>query len=78
MSLSPGKGSRCFLEQETSLLIVLVGSRNRFKRDLHISKHCLFHKGTKIKWYRPNNFIQHAFNITRDSEGQKYIYLYRI
>jgi len=36
VSLSPIKGSRCFLEQETlpSLVLVLVGSRNGFKRDL--------------------------------------------
>ena len=35
---SPIKGPRCFLEQETLplLLIVLVGSRNRFERDYTI------------------------------------------
>jgi len=32
--------------------LVLVGSRNGLKRDLHKHKNCLFHNRTKINWYK--------------------------
>ena len=37
-----------------SHLLVLVGSRNGFERDLHKHKNCLFHKRTKINKYKLN------------------------
>ena len=43
VSLSPIKGPHCFLEQETySHCLVLVGSRNGFKLDLHKHKIACF------------------------------------